>query len=230
MDMDALDLAAHRMVVTLSMDLRAVAIPLGTQETAVTVPLSLTAYAKRRGVSPVAVSKAVAAGRLSASVVRDARGAPKIADPELADQEWTANTRPRIDHPSADPGPPDAKPEPGGPPALAPAARRPASDIPDYNESRARRESHAARREAAMADLAEIEVGERRGELVPVAEARADVMDRFAIVRTRLLGIPSRVAQRMPNVAAEVVPVLDELLREALEELASEGGQHDQDR
>jgi hypothetical protein len=177
-------------------------------------PLSLSAYAKRRGVSHVAVSKAIAGGRLTASVVRDARGAPKIGDPELADREWAANTRPRIDHPAADLA--------GEPPAPSPRAARPAAgaprpDVPDYNESRARRES-------ALADMAEIEVAERRGELVPVDEARADVVSRFTVVRTRLLGVPSRVAQRLPHLAGEVVPVLDELLREALEELALDGG------
>lgn len=184
-------------------------------------PISLTAYAKRRGVSPVAVSKAVTTGRLTASVVRDERGAPKIADPDLADREWAANTRPRIDHPPA--------PAAEGPPP-APRSRRqsrhavpmaavaedddPARPrVPDYNESR-------ARREAALADMAELEVAERRGALVPVDEARAEVRERYTRVRTRLLGVPSRVAQRLPHVAGEVVPFLDELLREALEELA----------
>jgi hypothetical protein len=178
-------------------------------------PLSLSAYAKRRGVSHVAVSKAIAAGRLTASVVRDDRGAPKIADPELADREWAANTRPRIDHPAAA----DLA---GEPPAPAPRVARPPAgaprpDVPDYNESRARRES-------ALADMAEIEVAERRGDLVSVDEARADVVSRFTVVRTRLLGVPSRVAQRLPHLAGEVVPIIDELLREALEELAIDGG------
>jgi len=176
-------------------------------------PLSLSAYAKRRGVSHVAVSKAIAAGRLTASVVRDARGAPKIADLELADREWAANTRPRIDHPAAD--------VTGEQPVQAsrsarPAAGAPRPDVPDYNESRARRES-------ALADMAEIEVAERRGELVLAAQARADVVSRYIVVKTRLLGVPSRVAQRLPHLAGEVVPILDELLREALEELALEG-------
>jgi hypothetical protein len=178
-------------------------------------PLSLSAYARHRGVSHVAVSKAIAAGRLTASVVRDERGAPKIGDPELADREWAANTRPRVDYPATDlPGDlPSHAPRTARPPA----AGAPRPDVPDYNESRARRES-------ALADMAEIEVAERRGELVPVAEARADVVSRFTVVRTRLLGVPSRVAQRLPHLAGEVVPVLDELLREALEELALEGG------
>lgn len=181
-------------------------------------PISLAAYAQQRGVSTKAVSKAVAAGRLSASVTRDDRGAPKIADPELADREWAANTRPRVDHPPANE--PASPPRPIQPrqqgPGPAVAAEEPRPRPPDYNESR-------ARREAALADMAELEVAERRGHLVPIDEARAEVQERYTLVRTRLLGVPSRVAQRLPHLAGEVVPVLDNLLREALEELAADG-------
>lgn len=58
-------------------------------------PLSLRDYAAHRGVSHVAVSKAIAAGRLAESVVYVQRGkkrSPKIADVELADREWDSNT------------------------------------------------------------------------------------------------------------------------------------------
>src|SRR5207253_909029 len=92
---------------------------------------------------------------------------------------------------------------------------------PDYLESRARREAAAARREAALADLAEFDVGERRGELIPVAAARADVIDKFTVIRTKLLGVPSQLAQRLPHLAVEVVPVLEQLQREALDEIAT---------
>jgi hypothetical protein len=54
-------------------------------------PLSLRAYARRRGVSPEAVSRAIERGRLRESVVR-VGGAPKVANPELADREWARNT------------------------------------------------------------------------------------------------------------------------------------------
>jgi hypothetical protein len=169
--------------------------------------MSLAAYAKRRGVSSVAVSKAVSTGRLTESVVRDERGAPKIGDPELADREWEENTRPRVDKP-----------------LTWPATSPEALDVPDYLVSRARREAAAARREAAQAEMAEIELAERKASLVPVAEARANMIDKFTVVKTRLLGVPTRVAQRMPHVAAEAVPVIDALLREALEELAADVG------
>lgn len=152
-------------------------------------PMSLRGYAKRRGVSAEAVSKAITDGRLRDSVTR-VRGAPKIADPELADREWDTNTRPRVGA--------EATPSP-------------------LLQARVRREQ-------AAADHAELELAQRRGELIPIADARRDVVEKFTIVKTRILAVPSRVAQRLPHVASFVLPVLDELLREALDELAEGGG------
>jgi hypothetical protein len=154
----------------------------------------LTAYAARRRVSPKAVSKAVATGRLSASVVRDEHGQPKIADPDLADREWEANTRPRADRPL--PAAPIARPPAVRP---TPADETPVSspaddDVPDYKVSRARREAAAARREAHLADMAALDLAERRGELVPADEVRGVMVDKFTTVKTRILGVPSRVA------------------------------------
>lgn len=188
--------------------------------------MSLRAYAKRRGVSAEAVSKAISVGRLKASVVL-VNGAPKIADPDLADREWGANTRPRVDLPPAvartrppPPGPsdPDAEPyDPSADPTPDSAAPGP---LPDYYVSRALREAALARKEEALATLAELDVGVRKGELVPVEEARSAVIDKFSIVRTRIMGVPSRVAQRVPHVTPADVLLIDDLLREALEELA----------
>jgi hypothetical protein len=188
-----------------------------------TPPITLTAYASRRGVSPKAVSKAIAAGRLTASVTRDQHGAPKISDPDLADREWEANTRARAEY--AAPAPADPAETTGAappPPRSAPAATSP--ELAEYYAHRSAREAEAARRERLQADLAELTLAERRGEMIPVAQARRDVMERYATVKTRLLGVPRGLAQQLPHLAAEVVPVVDALLREALEELASGGG------
>lgn len=166
-------------------------------------PMSLRAYAKRRGVSPEAVSKAITAGRLEKSVTRIG-GQPKISDPELADREWAAATQQRVDQ-------------------AAPAPR----DPPEYIAHRTAREGAAARREAALAEIAELELAERKGEFIRIDDARRDVMEKFTLVRTKLLGVPARLAQRFPDLAGgEVITVLDELMREALEELAD--GDHDQ--
>src|SRR5690606_425861 len=100
------------------------------------MPMTCRAYAKRRGGSAEAVSKAISSGRLRESVTMIG-GAPKIIDPDLADAEWEANTQPRSDLPRAQQSLPDG--------------------VPDYNVSRALREAAAARRESALADMAEIE-------------------------------------------------------------------------
>lgn len=199
--------------------------------------MSLTDYAKRRGVSTVAVSKAVARGRLSASVTRDERGQPKISDPDLADREWEERTRKRADMP---PRGPIAKPIASAPPprettddadgwedgeTIDADARGSAAEgaIPPYHRSQAVKAYHAARREAAMADTAELELEERRGILVESAQVYADFEDHIAVARTKLLAIPSRLGQEAPELAARVVPVAERLIREALEELAIEG-------
>jgi hypothetical protein len=181
---------------------------------------SLRAYAKLRGVSVEAVSKAIKAGRLR-ECVKFVDGVPKIADCELANREWDANTQPRIDQPTSTrtvtkPSPSDDDDDEDLP-----------ADVPPYKVSRAKREAAAARREDALADMAEIERDEKREELVPVDEARAFIIDRFAIVKQKLLAVPNRVAQHLPHIASEVQPVVEQYLREVLEELAAEAGPGD---
>jgi phage terminase Nu1 subunit (DNA packaging protein) len=77
-----------------------------------------------------------------------------------------------------------------------------------------------ARREAARAVVAELEARRRNSELVSLAEIRAEVTQRYALVRTRLLAVPARVRQRAPHLAAADVRLFEDLIREALEELA----------
>jgi phage terminase Nu1 subunit (DNA packaging protein) len=90
-------------------------------------------------------------------------------------------------------------------------------------ESRARRKAAAARCEAAKAEMVELDVAERRGEMTGVAEVDA----RYALVRTRLLGAPLRAAQRLPHLTGEMASAIDDLIRQALEELANGDGDGD---
>ncbi len=195
--------------------------------------MTLTEYAKRRGCSKVAVSKAISGGRLTASVGRDEHGRPLIVDADLADREWEERTRPRGD--AAPPAPRVPAPSRAAEPVPAHArdqverASRAApaplpAGVPLYNVSQAVRAAASARREAAAADIAELELASKRGQLIDAEEARADVLAAFSLVKTRLLAVPSRVAQRLPDLAATVEPVVDELIRDALEELADRGG------
>lgn len=197
-----------------------------------TAPLTLTAYAKLRGVSVKSVSIAVRDRRLVASVGRDEQNRPTIVDPELADREWEANTR-RAAAPRAAPDLALAArlaaaaaarpaPEPTAQPQII-DLRDPRGLVPAFNVSRDLRAAAAARREAAAADLAELELAAKRGKLVDADQARADVVNRYSLVKTRLLAVPTALGQRLPDLAARVVPVVDELLREALKELSADG-------
>jgi phage terminase Nu1 subunit (DNA packaging protein) len=171
--------------------------------------MTLTEYAKRRGKSLQAISKAVKVGRLSRSVGRTAEGHPFITDPELADQEMDANTRQSVSDPIA----PEVRAAVIGLPA----------GTPPYQVSQAVRAAAAARREQALADSAELDLEAKRMGLTDAAEVREEVLARYSMVKTKLLAVPSQVAQRMPHLAKEIEPVIDELIREALEELSSGG-------
>jgi phage terminase Nu1 subunit (DNA packaging protein) len=85
-----------------------------------------------------------------------------------------------------------------------------------------------ARREAARAELAEIEVAEKRGDLVSAEEAEAELDELCTVVKTRILGVPTRFRQRVPHLAVADLDLLDLLLREALEELGRGDGDSDQ--
>jgi hypothetical protein len=184
----------------------------------VTAPITLSDYAKLRGVTPKAVSKAVAAGRLVASVGRSDRGQPVILDPAVADREWEANTRRRADY-----TPPGAITKPSDPASAREESATRHRDVAPYNVSREQRAAADARRATVMADMAELALEEKRGALVSADTARADVIAAYSLVKTRLLAVPSAVGQRLPDLALVVVPVVEELVREALAELAHDG-------
>lgn len=193
-----------------------------------TAPISLRAYAKRRGVSAMAVSKAISSGRLRASVVRDERGQPKIADPDLADREWDAGT----DHSRAPgyvkerasaraagvppPGPIPA-PLPASAPRVPPAPGEAIQEPENLSLS-----LESAREKFWKAQTAEADYRERIGELVDAKEMAALIADAFTRTKTRLLAVPTRARQLLPQLGAPDVAVLDSIVREALEELVVE--------
>lgn len=173
-------------------------------------PLSLRAYAawrKNRGLpggSLEAVRKAIRSGRLVDSVV-SIDGVKKIADPEAADREWAANT-----DPSRNPvgfrfvGEDD---EDGEPSAIVLASTR---------------------LKQAQAGLAELNLQKRAGTLMDVEDAELAWGEACAMVRTRILGLPNKFKQLCPHLGLEDLATLEDLIREALEELAGEGAPDDE--
>jgi hypothetical protein len=159
--------------------------------------LSLSAYARHRnamglpGGSLKAVQVAIQGGRLRACITPDKR----IRDAQEADAEWLLNTR-------ADMVPHTGPTSCGG-----------VVDPPALGESK-------ARKEAALAELAEIELAEKRGELVKAKDVESKLADTFSACKTKLLGIAARVRQRDPSLTSVQIALIETLVREALDDLA----------
>jgi phage terminase Nu1 subunit (DNA packaging protein) len=77
-----------------------------------------------------------------------------------------------------------------------------------------------AKREAAEAELAQIKLAKEQGALVDAKAIEARIVDVFTRSRNKLLGVPSKLKQRLPHLSVEDVATVDEEIRECLEELA----------
>lgn len=181
--------------------------------------MSLTAYAKRRGVSKMAVSKAVASGRLKKSVVRDARGRPRIADPGLADREWKASTdlsrAPGYVRERA-----DARAGKGGGREQLPTEPVISTDgIPSAELGMNLTEATTIEK-IWKAKQAELKFRKEARELIPRVEHLKSHAKIILPAREKLLGLPVRARQALPHLSAADVRVLEGLVREVLEELS----------
>ena len=96
--------------------------------------------------------------------------------------------------------------------------KRDSEEIPSFNESR-------AKREAMMARLAEIDVEEREKLLVPSDDVKKAWVQLVTIAKTKVLGIPTKAKQRIPDLDKGAMGLLDEIVRETLEDLAVENAE-----
>jgi hypothetical protein len=101
------------------------------------------------------------------------------------------------------------------PPESVPAGRIGDDELPEYNESRKRSEFERA-------NLLELERKQKEGLLLPAEQVQKVWANSVAIVKTKLLAVPSRLRQRIPHLTLEEIAIAEELIRESLEEL-SEG-------
>ena len=165
------------------------------------------------GVSRTAVYKAIKQGRLP--VVRTSDGKELIKSETLR-EDWFANTMAKI---GVGPKPPAG--ETAFPPARPKRDRsltepEPGDIVPDYNESR-------ARTEYLKAELLELERKEKEGLLVRASEVQAKWVEVITISRTKVLGVASKAKQRIPDLSQDQIAILEDIVREALEELAEDG-------
>jgi hypothetical protein len=163
--------------------------------------LSMRQYAKHRGVSVEAVSKAVKTGRIKCE--RDSRGYAQI-DPIVADREWDGNSDPNKVL-AANQSKPDA-PEDAA-----------AAGGPSLHKS-------AAVLKAYQARLAKLEFDEKTGKVHDVEQCKRDAFKAGRSVRDALLGIPDRLSAELAGETDQftVRQKLDAEIRQALGALASD--------
>lgn len=159
-------------------------------------------YAKHRGVSRVAVHKAIQGQRI---MLIDGK-----IDPNVADIQWAANTRARIRNAVSDPAPI------APPPAAGPIVANDAEPRISYEEAR-------RRRELAEASIAEMKQAELAGDLIRTDAVRAAWASKITSTRDALLQIPARLA---PQLAAEsdlvaVTGLLEMEIRQVLSDLST---------
>lgn len=166
------------------------------------VMMGLREYARHRderglvGTTHRAVQVAIRDGRLVKSIVNGKINAA------VADAEWSETTLDRV-------------------PRTGPTAPSHGDDddddlppgVPSLKESR-------ARREAAEAALAEIELAEKRGELVLARDVESKLVNVFAHCKTKLLGVAARARQADPDLTDPQVDLFASLIRDALDDLA----------
>lgn len=165
--------------------------------------LSITAYARHRGVSHVAVLKAIKAGRIE----KEADG---TIDPSKADAAWERNTnqaQKRKAKKPSDPPRPDDGEAPVGPPII--------NSGPNFAQSRAIKEAYNAR-------LAKLSYEEKSGALVRTDSVKVAWFNTLRVLRDRTLNLPDRLA---PILAAETDPktvrdMLEDELRTILNDAA----------
>lgn len=103
-----------------------------------------------------------------------------------------------------------------GPAPLADRSAPPSEDLEGESLADARR-----RKESALADLREVELAAKRGELVERARVIGGWSDMICAAKTSLLTIPSRLREAgLPLDAAELA---ERIIRESLEHLAGDG-------
>jgi hypothetical protein len=177
-------------------------------------PLSFRAYARHRealnlpGASAVAVSRAIASGRLRACLTRDRKGDIKIASAAAADVEWAAHT----DHSRA---PGDVKTLAANQPQGANLPQAPELPPGDTLADASNREKHW------KAKKAELDFRKAAKELVSAADIARNLSTAAANIRTKIMTVPSKFKSRCMAIPHDQIVILDGLLREALTDLAS---------
>lgn len=185
--------------------------------------ISIEEAARRLGLkSRGSIYRKIKSGELES--VDGPNGSRWVDDQDL-ERRWASITRTRTDSPrpqALEDGEPDEpakkgrelfKPRPRPQKPSPPLHRRITTELPDYNESRARSEFEKA-------NLLELERKTKEGELLRRDEVERSWAEAVTIAKTKLLAVPTRARQRIPHLTLDEIEVLTQLVRESLEEIA----------
>lgn len=170
--------------------------------------------ARMLGITPQAVGLAVKQGRLK--VILDESGRKRIEGSTLAEdyrkstQTKQTNAHRRTSQAELEKSAPQVS-ERSRDTRLAKTQEY----IPDYDESRARTEH-------LKAELLELDRKQKEGLLVPVADVESTWIEVITMARGKILGIPTKAKQRIPDLDGGAMACLEDIVRETLEDLAGE--------
>lgn len=182
------------------------------------MPLITRAEAARAlGVTSEAVYAAIRQGRLSTTTSKDGR---VMVNSDTMREEWAKNTQKRIGRGPKPPGTPPKPLRPREERVNQGRISRTIESIPEYEESRARTEH-------LKAELLELERKQKEALLVPAAEIEAKWVEIVTQARTKVLGIPTKAKQRIPDLDADAMAALDDIVRETLEDLSETANYED---
>lgn len=187
-------------------------------------PMGLREFGRFIDLSGEAIRKAIKTGRIPANLIGEitlgsGRTRPVIKDPEAARAAMDKNTSPNYRQDSAaisrgraavGRGVSGIEAQQAAAPVAAPAG---GGSAPSIVQSRAITEAYKAR-------LAKLEYEEKSGKLVNADEVKIRLSGMVSTARSRLLGVPSKAKGRIPHLTVDEIALLDELVREALEDVA----------
>lgn len=202
--------------------------------------ISLREFGRQLGVSGEYVRRAVADGKIPADCVgeitlRSGNKRPVITNPERAAEHWGRNRDPNQVRDKAvmaagarrgwaqrrgEAPPPedeDGDDDEGQQQPTRPlAANNSVGDVPglpSINQSKQRTEAYKAM-------TARLDYEERLGSLVNAQQVKAKFVGMVTTAKTKLLGVPTKAKARIPTLTMRDIELLEDLIAEALEEIA----------
>ena len=175
--------------------------------------VTFSEFAAIKGCSKAAITAAIRTERIAAAVVE--KDGKRWLDRDLALELWNRNTRKTHNARVSEPDPVEPPPPRDARELRARVAGLPDDEIPELNESRARREHY-------QAELAKLEVDLKRRELVPAVEVQKEAFALGRSVREALANLADRLSHQLAGETdpARIHAVLTQEHRSALVELA----------